>query len=74
VTTVLVSASNYGNLKRQYEEMAKKCGGNIEVHKLLIDPEHLDTERVKTLMAVTKDGDAPLYIQVSHQTFISTFC
>jgi hypothetical protein len=73
-TTVLVSASNYGTLKRQYEEMAKKCGGHIEVHKLLIDPEHLDTERVKTLMAVTKDGDAPLYIQVSHQTFVSKFC
>jgi hypothetical protein len=40
------------------------CGGEIEVHKLLIAPSHLDTERVKTLMAVTKDGDAPLYIQV----------
>jgi hypothetical protein len=73
-TTVLVSASNYGNLKSQYEEMAKKCGGKIEVYKLLIDPEHLDTERVKTLMAVTKDGDAPLYIQVSHYTFDCPVC
>jgi hypothetical protein len=63
--TVLVSASNYGNLKKQYKEMAQMCGGEIEVHKLLIAPSHLDTERVKTLMAVTKDGDAPLYIQVS---------
>jgi hypothetical protein len=67
-TTVLVSASNYGTLKTQYEEMAKEFGGNIEVHKLLIDPVHLDTERVKTLMAVAKDGEAPLYIQVSSST------
>lgn len=64
-TTVLVSASNYGNLKQQYEEMARKCGGTVSVRKLLIAPKHLDTERVKTLMAVTKDGEAPLYIQVS---------
>jgi hypothetical protein len=64
-TRVLVSASNYGNLKSKYEDMAKKCGGTIEVQKLLIATDHLDTERVKTLMAVTKDVEAPLYIQVS---------
>lgn len=64
-TTVLVSASNYGNLKKRYEEMAKQHGAKIEVKKLLIAPKHLDTERVKSLMAVAKDGDAPLYIQVS---------
>jgi hypothetical protein len=63
-TRVLVSASNYGNLKMRYEDMARECGGNIEVQKLLIAPKHLDTERVKTLMAVTRDGEAPLYIQV----------
>lgn len=68
-TRVLVSASNYGNLWRKYKEMAKRCGGEIEVHKLLISTKHLDTERVKTLMAVGKDGDAPLYIQVSSDTF-----
>ncbi|KAH7394162.1 hypothetical protein DE146DRAFT_634076 [Phaeosphaeria sp. MPI-PUGE-AT-0046c] len=62
-TRVLVSASNYGNLKRKYEEMARKCGGEIEVHKLLISTKHLDTERVKTLMAVTRGEEAPLYIQ-----------
>jgi hypothetical protein len=63
-TTVLVSASNYGNLKLKYEAMAEKCNGKIEVRKLLISTEHLDTERIKTLMAVAKDGEAPLYIQV----------
>ncbi|KAH8727207.1 hypothetical protein GQ44DRAFT_790040 [Phaeosphaeriaceae sp. PMI808] len=62
-TRVLVSASNYGNLKGKYEDMARKCGGQIEVKKLVIASKHLDTERVKTLMAVTKDGEAPLYIQ-----------
>jgi hypothetical protein len=63
-TTVLVSASNYGNLKKQYEDMAKKCGAKINVQKLLISTKHLDTERVKSLMAVAKEGEAPLYIQV----------
>jgi len=65
-TRVLVSASNYGNLKSKYEDMAKKCGGTIEVQKLLIATDHLDTERVKTLMAVSKDGEMPLYIQVGN--------
>jgi hypothetical protein len=66
-TKVLVSASNYryGSLKKQYEEMAIKCNGYIQVHKLMISSDHLDTEQVKTLMAVAKDGDAPLYIQAS---------
>jgi hypothetical protein len=63
-TTVLVSASNYGNLKRQYEDMAQKCGAQITVQKLSIATKHLDTERVKSLMAVAKEGEAPLYIQV----------
>jgi hypothetical protein len=69
-TTVLVSASNYGNLKQRYEEMAKQNGATIEVKKLLISPKHLDTERVKSLMAVAKDGEAPLYIQVSEQLYL----
>jgi hypothetical protein len=67
-TTVLVSASNYGNLKQRYDDMAKRNGATIEVKKLLISPKHLDTERVKSLMAVAKDGEAPLYIQVSEQS------
>jgi hypothetical protein len=64
-TTVLTSTSNYGNLKVRCEEMAKKHGGSIEVKKLLIATNHLDTERVKTLMAVAKNSASPLYIQVS---------
>jgi hypothetical protein len=68
-TRVLVSASNYGNLKRKYEDMAKKCSGEIEVHKLLVSTKHLDTERVKTLMAVTSGEEAPLYIQVRLDCF-----
>ncbi|KAF2630531.1 hypothetical protein BU25DRAFT_335190, partial [Macroventuria anomochaeta] len=57
------AASNYGNLKKRYEDMARQQGAEIEVKKLLIAPKHLDTERVKSLMAVAKDGEAPLYIQ-----------
>ena len=64
-TTLLVPASNYGNLKQRYEDMAAKQGGSIKVEKLMIAPKHLDTERVKTLMAVSSEGEAPLYIQVS---------
>jgi hypothetical protein len=71
-TTVLVSASNYGNLKQRYEQMAKQNGATIEVRELLISPKHLDTERVKSLMAVAKDGEAPLYIQVSEQPYLLT--
>jgi hypothetical protein len=67
-TRVLVSASNYGNLKAKYEDMAKQCDGDIEVHELKISPEYLDTERIKTLMAVAKDGEAPPYIQVNCRT------
>jgi hypothetical protein len=64
-TTVLVSASNYGYLKKRYEDMAKKQGSEVRVEQLLIAPKHLDTGRVKTLMAVPNDGEAPLYIQAS---------
>jgi hypothetical protein len=64
-TRVLVSASNYGKLKIQYEDMARKTGGNLTVEKLMFHPSHLNTERVKTLMAVGKNGDMPLYMHVS---------
>jgi hypothetical protein len=67
-TRVLVSASNSGNLEAKYEDMAKQCDGDIEVHELKISPEYLDTERIKTLMAVAKDGEAPPYIQVNCRT------
>ncbi|KAL5436043.1 hypothetical protein PMIN05_006888 [Paraphaeosphaeria minitans] len=62
-TTVLVSPSNYGRLKAAYEAMAKQQGGTITVKQLHILPKYLDTERMKTLMAVVSDDDMPLYMQ-----------
>jgi hypothetical protein len=64
-TTVLVSPSNYGRLKMAYEAMAQKLGATITVKQLYILPKYLDTERMKTLMAVGKEDEVPLYMQVS---------
>jgi hypothetical protein len=64
-TTVLVSPSNYGRLKIAYEAMAEKQGANITVKQLYILPKYLDTERMKTLMAVGREDEVPLYMQVS---------
>jgi hypothetical protein len=62
---VLVSESNFERLKLDYQTMAARYGGTIKVEKLKLLPRHLDTERVKGLMAVGKDGDLPLYMHVS---------
>ncbi|KAI1680238.1 hypothetical protein KJE20_10878 [Pyrenophora tritici-repentis] len=62
-TTVLVSPSNYGRLKRAYEAMAEKQGAKITVKQLYVLPKYLDTERMKTLMAVGKEDEVPLYMQ-----------
>jgi hypothetical protein len=64
-TTVLVSPSNYGRLKLAYEAMAEKQGANITVKQLYVLPKYLDTERMKTLMAVGKEDEVPLYMQAS---------
>jgi hypothetical protein len=64
-TTVLVNESNFERLKLDYQTMAARYGGTIKVEKLKLLPRHLDTERVKRLMAVGKDGDLPLYMHVS---------
>lgn len=64
-TTVLVSPSNYGRLKKAYEDMAKKKCASITVKQLHILPKYLDTGRMKTLMAVGKEDEIPLYMQVS---------
>jgi hypothetical protein len=64
-TTVLVSPSNYGRLKRAHEAMAEKHSANITVKQLRVLPKYLDTDRMKTLMAVGKEDEVPLYIQVS---------
>ncbi|KAF2871051.1 hypothetical protein BDV95DRAFT_628946 [Massariosphaeria phaeospora] len=63
-TTVLVSPSNYGRLKQQYEAMAAKQGEEIKVERLRLLPSHLNTERVKTLMAVGKGDEIPLYMHL----------
>ncbi|KAK7182356.1 hypothetical protein PSPO01_11590 [Paraphaeosphaeria sporulosa] len=62
-TTVLVSPSNYARLKTEYETMAREQGGTITVKPLYILSKYLDTERMKTLMAVRNDDDMPLYMQ-----------
>ncbi|KAF2466608.1 uncharacterized protein BDR25DRAFT_236863 [Lindgomyces ingoldianus] len=62
-TTVLVSPSNSANLTEQYKRIAKERG-NIQVEELRLLGKHMNTDRVKTLMAVGKDGDLPLYMQV----------
>jgi hypothetical protein len=71
-TTVLVSPSNYGRLKMAYEAMAKKLGATITVEQLYILPKYLDTERMKTLMAVGKEDEVPLYMQVSFP--LTSYC
>jgi hypothetical protein len=63
-TTVLEGPSNYGRLKMAYEAMAEKQGANITVKQLYILPKYLDTERMKTLMAVGREDEVPLYMQV----------
>lgn len=63
-TRVLVSASNYKALKQEYEKMAESCGGKIQVQILDLDSSQLNTERMKTLMAVGKESEPPLYMSV----------
>ncbi|RMZ70638.1 p-loop containing nucleoside triphosphate hydrolase [Pyrenophora seminiperda CCB06] len=63
-TRVLVSASNYQKLKHSYEEMAKGCGGRIQVQVLDLDSSQLNTERMKMLMAIGKESEQPLYMSV----------
>jgi hypothetical protein len=64
-TKVLVSASNFGKLKERYEVIAQRYDGTIEVEPLELHTSHLNTERIKLLMAVGKTGDMPLYMNVS---------
>jgi hypothetical protein len=52
-------------LRLAYEAMAQKQGANITVKQLYVLLNYLDTERMKTLMAVGKEGEVPLYMQAS---------
>jgi hypothetical protein len=60
-----VSPSNYGRLKIAYKAIAKKLGAKITFEQLYVLPKYLNTERMKTLMAVGKEDEVPLYMQVS---------
>lgn len=64
---VLVSRSNYGKLKQDYDTMAENLGeeARIDVQPLDLRVSHLNTERMKALMAIGKAGEGPLYISVS---------
>lgn len=64
-TRVLVSACNKTKMKKQYEEVSKTCGGDIEVETLKFNAADLDAERIKTFMAVGNHGEMPLYMHVS---------
>jgi hypothetical protein len=45
--------------------MAKQNNADITVKQLYILPKYLDTERMKTLMAVGQGDGMPLYMHVS---------
>jgi hypothetical protein len=65
-TRVLVSPSNYATMQDLYDKMASSKGATIEVQELRLLPDrHLNTERIKTLMATGKEGEIPLYMHVS---------
>lgn len=70
-TRVLVSPSNYEPMEKRYEplkKMAAKQGGSFELHGLrLLADHHLNTERIKTLMATAKDVE-PLYMHAGRTT------
>ncbi|KAH7110097.1 hypothetical protein B0J11DRAFT_499354 [Dendryphion nanum] len=65
-TTVLVSPSNYGDMKVQYESMAEVYGGlqNLQVEPLYLSPSRLNLNHMLNLMAVNKNGEPPLYVNV----------
>jgi hypothetical protein len=47
-----------------YKAIAKKLGATITVKQLYILLKYFDTEQMKTLMAVGKEDEVPLYMQV----------
>ena len=68
---VLVSRSNYSKLKSKYEALGQKKGNKkIKVQALDLKPSHLNTERMKALMAIGRTGEMPLYMNVSDHFWI----
>jgi hypothetical protein len=62
---LLVSWSNYQQMKNLYESFAQKAGGKIEVRPLLFEDTELTVNHIRNLMAF-RDGshEAPLYLEV----------
>ncbi|KAF2670630.1 hypothetical protein BT63DRAFT_371636 [Microthyrium microscopicum] len=61
-TRVLVSPSNLGRMSNAYTKL--KLGSRLTVEPLYLLPRHLNTERIKRLMAVGKSSEMPLYMHV----------
>jgi hypothetical protein len=62
---LLVSWSNYQQMKKLYEDFARKVGGQIEVRPLLFEDTELTVSHIRNLMAF-RDGptETPLYLEV----------
>lgn len=62
---LLVSWSNYQQMKNLYETFASKVNGKIEVRPLLFEDTELTVNNIRNLMAF-RDGshEAPLYLEV----------
>lgn len=62
---LLVSWSNYQQLKGLYENFARKVGGKIEVRPLLFEDTELTVNHIRDLMAFRDSShEAPLYLEV----------
>jgi hypothetical protein len=65
---VLVSPSNFGRMKKLYENLPGLPEGvkGPEVVPMKFLENHLSTGMMKSLMAVGPEGSSPLYMEVSH--------
>lgn len=62
---LLVSWSNYRQMKSLYENFASKSGGKIEVRPLLFEDTELTVGHIRNLMAFRDStSDTPLYLEV----------
>lgn len=62
---VLVSRSNFRSLSEKYQAEAGNYG-NLFVHPLQLQSQHLDSERMHRLMAFAEqEGSVPLYMEAS---------
>ncbi|KAM0701544.1 hypothetical protein Q7P35_006793 [Cladosporium inversicolor] len=62
---LLVSWSNYQQMKSLHEDFARKVGGKIEVRPLLVEDTELTVNHIRNLMAFRDSShDAPLYLEI----------